>query len=197
MDRYTSADYFAHVDGKPRFDGVRTFLASRGIELPEGTTDDPPDAETVGGLGNRKNAVFAAILEEEGVAAYPASVRLLDHLAARGTAVAVVSSSRNAPGRARGGGARRPLRGRRRRPGRGAARASRASRHRPPTCTPPRLLGVEAHRSVVLEDALSGVASGRAGDFGLVVGVDRGAGRDALLDGGADIVVAELDELIP
>ena len=94
---YTSADYFAHVDGKPRFDGVRTFLASRGIELPEGSTDDAPDAETIGGLGNRKNAVFAAILEEEGVDPYPASVRLLDHLDTRGTAVAVVSSSRNAP----------------------------------------------------------------------------------------------------
>ena len=85
VDRYTSSDYFAHVDGKPRFDGVRSFLAARGIELPEGTTDDPPDAETVGGLGNRKNAVFAAILEEEGVAAYPASPRAARCRERRGT----------------------------------------------------------------------------------------------------------------
>ncbi len=196
VDRYTSSDYFAHVDGKPRFDGVRSFLASRGIELPEGTTDDPPDAETVGGLGNRKNAVFAAILEEEGVAAYPASVRLLDHLAARGTAVAVVSSSRNAPVvlAAAGLADRFEVVV----DGQVAAREGLEGKPSPATYLhAARLLGVEAQRSVVLEDALSGVASGRAGDFGLVVGVDRGAGRDALLDGGADIVVAELDELIP
>ena len=196
VDRYTSADYFAHVDGKPRFDGVRTFLASRGIELPEGTTDDAPDAETVGGLGNRKNAVFAAILEEEGVAPYPASVRLLDHLAGRGTAVAVVSSSRNAPVvlAAAGLADRFEIVV----DGQVAAREGLEGKPSPATYLhAARLLGVEAGRSVVLEDALSGVASGRAGDFGLVVGVDRGAGRDALLDGGADIVVAELDELIP
>jgi beta-phosphoglucomutase family hydrolase len=195
VDRYTSADYFAHVDGKPRFDGVRTFLASRGIELPEGTTDDAPDAETVGGLGNRKNAVFAAILEEEGVEPYPASVRLLDHLADRGTAVAVVSSSRNAPVvlAAAGLAERFAVVV----DGEVAAREGLEGKPSPATYLhAARLLGVEAHRSVVLEDAMSGVASGRAGGFGLVVGVDRGAGRDALLDGGADIVVAELDELL-
>ena len=196
VDRYTSADYYAHVDGKPRFDGVRTFLASRGIELPEGTTDDAPDAETVGGLGNRKNAVFAAILEEEGVQPYPASVRLLDHLEARGTAVAVVSSSRNAPGVLAAAG----LAERFEVVVDGEVAAREALEGKPSPATylhAARLLGVDPHRSVVLEDALSGVASGRAGDFGLVVGVDRGAGRDALLDGGADIVVAELDELTP
>jgi beta-phosphoglucomutase family hydrolase len=192
---YTSDDYFAHVDGKPRFDGVRTFLASRGIELPEGSTDDAPDAETVGGLGNRKNAVFAAILEDEGVEPYPASVRLLDHLAARGTAVAVVSSSRNAPMvlEASGLADRFEVVV----DGEVAAREGLAGKPSPATYLhAARLLGVTAARSVVLEDALSGVASGRAGDFGLVVGVDRGAGRDALLGGGADVVVAELDELI-
>jgi beta-phosphoglucomutase family hydrolase len=193
---YTSADYFAHVDGKPRFDGVRTFLASRGIELPEGSTDDAPDAETIGGLGNRKNAVFAEILEEEGVDPYPAAVRLLDHLAARGTAVAVVSSSRNAPVvlAAAGLADRFEVVV----DGEVAAREGLEGKPSPATYQhAARLLGVTAERSVVLEDALSGVASGRAGDFGLVVGVDRGAGRDALLEGGADIVVAELDELIP
>jgi beta-phosphoglucomutase family hydrolase len=193
---YTSADYFAHVDGKPRFDGVRHFLDSRGIELPEGSTEDAPDVETVGGLGNRKNAVFAAILAEEGVEPYPASVRLLDHLAARGTAVAVVSSSRNAPAvlAAAGLADRFEVVV----DGEVAAREGLDGKPSPATYLhAARLLGVTAARSVVLEDALSGVASGRAGDFGLVVGVDRGAGREALLDGGADVVVAELDELIP
>src|SRR5687768_11153162 len=93
---YTDRDYYDHVDGKPRYDGVRTFLSSRGIELPEGAATDSPDAVTVCGLGNRKNAEFSRILETEGVQPYPASVALLDHLAARGTGMAVVSSSRNA-----------------------------------------------------------------------------------------------------
>jgi beta-phosphoglucomutase family hydrolase len=193
---YTDADYFAHVDGKPRYDGVRDMLATRDIVLPEGSPDDPPDAETVSGLGNRKNAVFAAILEEEGVEPYPASVRLLDHLADRGTAVAVVSSSRNAPVvlAAAGLAERFAVVV----DGEVAARECLEGKPSPATYLhAARLLGVEAHRSVVLEDAMSGVASGRAGGFGLVVGVDRGAGRDALLDGGADIVVAELDELLP
>jgi beta-phosphoglucomutase family hydrolase len=195
-DPYTSDDYFAHVDGKPRFDGVRHFLTSRGIELPEGSTDDAPDAETIGGLGNRKNAVFAAILADEGVQPYPASVHLLDHLGARGTHVAVVSSSRNAPAvlEAAGLADRFDVVV----DGEVAAREGLEGKPSPATYLhAAHLLGVAAGRSVVLEDALSGVASGRAGDFGLVVGVDRGAGRDALLNGGADVVVAELDELIP
>ena len=196
VEPYSDADYFAHIDGKPRFDGVRDFVASRGIDLPEGTIEDAPDALTVGGLGNRKNAVFAAILEQEGVAPYPASVALLDHLAARGTAVAVVSSSRNAPGvlAAAGLADRFEVVV----DGQVAAREGLAGKPSPATYLhAARLLGVDAARCVVLEDALSGVESGRAGDFGLVVGVDRGAGREALLAGGADVVVAELDELVP
>jgi len=93
---YTDDDYFAYVDGKPRYDGVRSFLHSRGIDIPEGEPSDPPDAETVCGLGNRKNDVFNAVLARDGIAPYPGSVRLLDALAERGTAVAVVSSSKNA-----------------------------------------------------------------------------------------------------
>ncbi len=194
--RYTAADYFAHVDGKPRFDGVRTFLASRGIELPEGTPDDPPDAQSVGGLGNRKNATFAAILADEGVAPYPASVALLDHLEQRGTAVAVVSSSRNAPGVLEAAGLAHRFEVVV--DGEVAARDGLAGKPSPETyLRAAQILGVAADRAVVFEDALSGVASGRAGRFGLVVGVDRGAGVQALLDGGADVVVAELDELIP
>lgn len=93
---YTDDDYFAHVDGKPRFDGVRDFLASRGIRLPEGTHDDPPEQDTVGGLGNRKNEMFNRIITRDGIAAYPGSVRLLRRLAEEGMKFAVVSSSRNA-----------------------------------------------------------------------------------------------------
>ena len=94
---YTDADYFAHVDGKPRYDGVRDMLATRDITLPEGLPDDPPEAETVCGLGNRKNALFSAILETDGVQPYPGSVHALDRLRERSVPVAVVSSSRNAP----------------------------------------------------------------------------------------------------
>ncbi|MEO7753698.1 MAG: beta-phosphoglucomutase family hydrolase [Terracoccus sp.] len=194
--RYTADDYFAHVDGKPRFDGVRTFLASRDITLPEGTPDDAPDEQTVSGLGNRKNATFSAILADEGVAPYPASVALLDHLEARGTAVAVVSSSRNAPSVLEAAGLAHRFKVVV--DGEVAARDGLAGKPSPETyLRAAAILGVPAERAVVFEDALSGVASGRAGDFGLVVGVDRGAGARALLDGGADVVVAELDELIP
>ena len=192
---YTDADYFEYVDGKPRYDGVRSFLASRGISLPEGTPDDAPEAETVCGLGNRKNAEFTRILATDGVRPYPASVRLLDGLAERGTKVAVVSSSRNAPAVLQAAGladrfevvidgavaARAGL------PGKPAPDTYLAAADR---------LGVDRSHAVVFEDATSGVASGRAGDFGLVVGVDRGVGADALLSAGADVVVAELDELL-
>jgi beta-phosphoglucomutase-like phosphatase (HAD superfamily) len=93
---YTEADYLAYVDGKPRFDGVRSFLASRGITLPEGNRDEPPGSGSVSALGNRKNAVFQELLRSNGIDAYPGSLRLLDHLAVLGIPAAVVSSSRNA-----------------------------------------------------------------------------------------------------
>ena len=192
---YTDEDYFAWVDGKPRYDGVRSFLASRGITLPDGAPDDGPELETVCGLGNRKNAAFSAVLRDEGVAPYPASVALLDHLRERGTAVAVVSSSRNAPAvlAAAGLADRFEVVV----DGQVAAAAGLPGKPAPDTYLyAAEQLGVTKERSVVLEDALSGVQSGRAGDFGLVVGVDRGAGAQPLLDGGADVVVAELDELI-
>ena len=195
-EQYTSDDYFAHIDGKPRFDGVRDFLASRGISLPEGSTDDSPGQETVCGLGNRKNAVFSAILDAEGVAPYAASISLLDHLEQEGTAMAVVSSSRNAAKvlAAAGLAGRFPVVV----DGEVADREGLDGKPSPATyLRAADLLGVTAARSVVFEDALSGVASGRAGKFGLVVGVDRGVGAQSLLDEGADLVVAELDELVP
>ena len=95
---YQESDYFDYIDGKPRYDGVRSFLASRGIELADGEPTDTAKTETVCGLGNRKNEFFSAVLRDEGVTAYPGSVELLDFLAERGTKMAVVSSSRNAPG---------------------------------------------------------------------------------------------------
>ena len=193
---YTEADYFDFVDGKPRYEGVRSFLASRGIVLPEGDPSDPPTAETICGLGNRKNATFAAVLESEGVAPYPGSVRLLDHLAERGTKVAVVSSSRNAPAVLTAAG----LRGRFDVVIDGEVASAEALAGKPAPDTfvfASRRLGTSVERTVVVEDALSGVEAAEAGGFGLVVGVDRGAGAERLAAAGADVVVRDLVELVP
>lgn len=193
---YTDDDYYAYVDGKPRYDGVRTFLLARGIDLAEGSAADPPEAETVCGLGNRKNDYFNRVLAEDGVEAYPGSVRLLEALRTRGLAMAIVSSSRNAPavlaaagvtdyfGEVMHGGV--------------AAERALAGKPAPDTFLAAAAdLGATAARSVVLEDAISGVQAGAAGGFGLVVGVDRGAGADALTAAGAHLVVADLAELLP
>jgi HAD superfamily hydrolase (TIGR01509 family) len=192
---YTDADYFAHVDGKPRYDGVRSLLASRGIELPWGDPTDPPEAETVCGLGNRKNAVFTQVLETEGVQPYPGSVRLVDALIAAGRQVAVVSSSRNAvPVLAAAG-----LSDRFGLVVDGLVAAEHGLAGKPDPATylyAADRLGVPRERAAVVEDAESGVASGRAGAFGLVVGVDRGAGAAVLLEQGADLVVDDLIELV-
>jgi beta-phosphoglucomutase family hydrolase len=193
---YTDADYFAHVDGKPRFDGVRDMLATRGIVLPEGSDDDPPDAETVRGLGNRKNAVFSALLERDGVQPYPGSVRLLDRLRERGVPLAVVSSSRNAPAVLSAAG----LLDRFDVVVDGAVATADELAGKPAPDTfvaAARRLDVAPADAVVMEDAVSGVAAGRAGDFGLVVGVDRGVGEQALLEAGADVVVSDLAEFVP
>ncbi len=194
---YTDADYFAHVDGKPRYAGVRDFLSSRGLTLPEGEPTDAPERETVCGLGNRKNDAFAEVLATEGVQPYPGSVALLDALAAgTGVRVAVVSSSRNAVPVLEAAGLRT-------RfdvvvDGLVAARDGLAGKPHPDTFVrAAELLGVSVAGSVVVEDAISGVAAGRAGGFGHVVGVDRGVGAQALTDAGADVVVDDLAELVP
>jgi HAD superfamily hydrolase (TIGR01509 family) len=192
---YTDADYFAHIDGKPRYEGVRSLLASRGIELPWGDPADSPDTDTVCGLGNQKNAVFTQVLETEGVTPYPGSVRLVDALLAQGRKVAVVSSSRNAvPVLAAAGLTDRfPL------VVDGLVAAAQGLAGKPDPATylyAADRLGVPRERAVVVEDAESGVASGRAGAFGLVVGVDRGAGADVLREQGADLVVDDLAELV-
>ncbi len=193
---YTDADYFAHVDGKPRYDGVRDFLASRGIELPWGDPSDPPEAETVCGLGNRKNVSFAAVLATEGVTPYPGSVLLLDYLANKGVAVAVVSSSQNADAVLTAA----DLRDRFEVVVDGKLAHAEGLPGKPAPDTYLRAaeaLGVAKERAVVFEDAVSGTEAGRAGAFGLVVGVDRGVGVQTLLDSGADLVVSDLAELLP
>jgi beta-phosphoglucomutase family hydrolase len=193
---YGEADYLAYVDGKPRFDGVRSFLASRGIELPEGDRDEPPGGGSVSALGNRKNVVFQELLRTEGIAPYPGSLRLLDHLESLRTSVAVVSSSRNAREVLRAAGlterfavvADGVLGAERGLPGKPAPDLFLAAAEE---------LGIAPTATVVVEDAVSGVAAGRAGGFALVVGVDRGAGREALEANGADLVVDDLGVLVP
>jgi beta-phosphoglucomutase family hydrolase len=192
---YTDADYFTYVDGKPRYDGVRSFLVSRGITLPDGDASDPADAETVAGLGNRKNDDFEQILVSEGVKPYPGSVALVQKLLARGTKMAIVSSSRNAAAVLTAAGMIEHF------PvivsGKEAAERGLPGKPAPDTFLDAAAqLGVPKERAVVFEDALSGVAAGRAGDFGLVIGVNRGVGADQLLDHGADIVVDDLAELV-
>jgi beta-phosphoglucomutase family hydrolase len=193
---YVESDYFDYIDGKPRYDGVRSMLESRGITLPEGEPSDPATSETVCGLGNRKNDVFAAVLAAEGVDPYPGSVALLDRLATRGTKVAVVSSSRNAPAvLAAAGLADRfsvvvdgTVAAGLRLPGKPAPDTFAYAAAR---------LGVSIERSVVVEDAISGVEAGEAGGFGLVIGVDRGVGAERLRAAGADVVVRDLADVVP
>lgn len=192
---YTDDDYFAHIDGRPRYDGVRAMLASRGIVLPEGSPTDAPELETVCGLGNRKNTVFTAVLEEDGIAAYPGSLAFLDTVVAAGLEVAVVSSSKNAEVVLQAAGLRDRFEVVM--DGVVAAREGIAGKPAPDTYVEAaRLLGFTPADCVVVEDAHSGVEAGRQGAFGLVLGVDRGIGARTLIDAGADIVVDDLDELI-
>lgn len=193
-EAYTDADYFDFVDGKPRYDGVRSFLASRGLNLPDGEPTDPTSAETVCGLGNRKNEAFGQVLADQGVDAFPGSVTLLDQLAGRGTKIAVVSSSRNARAVLTASGLADRFEVVI--DGEVAAAEDLAGKPSPATFVEAaRRLGVPPERAVVFEDATSGVKAGHDGAFGLVVGVDRGAGEQALRAAGADVVVRELDEL--
>jgi beta-phosphoglucomutase family hydrolase len=192
---YVDSDYFDYIDGKPRYEGVRSLLASRHITLPDGQPSDEPSAQTVCGLGNRKNQVFSAILREEGVTPYPGSVLLLDHLIERGIKLAVVSSSRNV--RAVLDAAGLADRFRVVIDGDVAAVAGLAGKPFPDTYLHAAVrIGAQVAKSVVVEDALSGVEAAHAGDFGLVVGVDRGVGAGRLIEAGADVVVTDLAELV-
>ncbi len=190
------ADYDRYVDGKPRSAGVRSFLESRGISLPDGDPGDPPDAETVAGLGTRKNTLVVRLIRENGVEAYEGSVRYVRAAAEHGLLRAVVSSSANtrevldAAGIA--GLFEEVV------DGQLAQREHLRGKPDPDTfLAAARLLGVDAAAAAVFEDSLAGVAAGRAGGFGCVVGVDRAGQADALREHGADLVVADLADLLP
>jgi beta-phosphoglucomutase family hydrolase len=191
---YSESDYFDHIDGKPRFDGVRDFLASRGIVLPEGPTDDDPANTTVQGLGNRKNLIFNHIVSS-GVEPFEGSVRFLAAVLERGLKVAVVSSSRNAPAVLAAAGLSHHFRV----VVDGVVAASEGLAGKPSPATyqyAARLLDLPSEECVVVEDAVSGVQAGDAGSFHSVIGVDRGAGRQTLFDAGATVVVNDLDQLL-
>jgi len=188
---YTEQDYFEYLDGKKRYDGVASLLRSRDVEVPWGDPSDPPAADTVCGIGNRKNDVFAAVLRGEGIAPYPGSLALLEVLQGKGVPVAVVSSSKNADEVLRAAGIRDRFDVVM--DGVIAERDGLASKPAPDVFVEgARMLGVDPARSAAVEDALSGVRSASAGGFALVVGVDRGVGAEALRDAGADVVVDDL-----
>jgi beta-phosphoglucomutase family hydrolase len=186
-------DYTGYVDGKPRYDGVRSFLDSRGIDLPWGDPNDLPDAETVCGLGNRKDHLFAEVMRKEGVEVFEGTVALIRALRAKGRKVGCVSSSKNC----------RPVLERAELTslfdaivdGNDLEHEHLAGKPAPDTyLRGATLLAAGPDRAAVIEDAVAGVAAGRAGRFKLVIGVDRGAGHAALLAAGADVVVGDLAE---
>ncbi|MET8946146.1 HAD-IA family hydrolase [Streptomyces sp. NPDC004542] len=188
------ADYDEYVDGRPRADGVRTFLASRGIELPEGDPGDPPDARTVQGIGNRKNQLVLKKIRTEGVEAYEGTIRYIEAVRAGGLRTAIVSSSANTRDVLRSIGAEHLFDVRI--DGVVAAERGLPGKPRPDTFqAAARDLGVEYRQAAVFEDALAGMDAGRSGGFGYVVGVDRVGQTDALYAHGADIVVEDLAEL--
>ncbi len=190
-----ATDYKLHVDGKLRYDGVQSFLRSRGIDLPWGDPDDPPERETVCGLGNRKNELISELLETEGVDVYEESVAWVRQVRARGLAIAVVSASKNCERVLDVAGIADLFEIRI--DGIVAAQLGLPGKPAPDTFLEgARRLGVDPQRAVVVEDAVSGVQAGRAGGFGLVIGVDRHGDPEALHGGGADVVVADLGELL-
>ena len=189
------ADYQQYVDGKKREDGVRSFLSSRGIELPDGDPDDPPTAETVYGLGNRKNDAFQKTLHEDGVKVFEGSRRYLQAVADAGMGIAVVSSSANTRDVLQITGLERFVQ--QRVDGVTLREEHIAGKPAPDSfLRAAELLQVEPAAAAVFEDALSGVQAGHAGHFGCVVGVDRVGQADALREHGADVVVTDLAELL-
>jgi beta-phosphoglucomutase family hydrolase len=188
---YTDDDYFEHLDGKRRYDGVESMLASRGIHLPLGLPTDLPTADTVSGIGNRKNEYFERALNELGMRPYPGSQLLVDELTEKRMPMGVVSSSNNARWVLTAADLIDYF------PiivdGVVAAEHSLASKPAPDMFLfGAAQLNLAPVDVVVFEDAISGVAAARAGNFGLVVGVDRGAGHEALRDAGADVVIDDL-----
>ena len=188
-------DYARFVDGRPRYDGVRTFLASRGITLDDGDPDDLPGGETVCGLGNRKNAMFGDLLASEGVEVYDGSLAVVRYLLRHGVRAAVVSSSRSCEAILRGANIADLFE--LRVDGQVAAQEGLAGKPAPDTFLyAARVLGVAPSRAVVVEDAIAGVEAGRAGGFGLVVAIDRTGETEALARAGADHVVTDLGDTL-
>jgi HAD superfamily hydrolase (TIGR01509 family) len=191
----SGADYHRYVDGRPRADGVRTFLASRGITVPEGTPDDGPDQQTVNGIGNRKNVLVLQKISEGAVQVYPGSVDYLHAARDAGLRRAVVSASANCKDVLEAAGIADLIEAR-------VDGVTTREQNLPGKPAPDafllgaKLLGLPPESCAVFEDALAGVEAGRAGGFGIVIGVDRVGQRDALLAHGADIVVNDLSELL-
>jgi beta-phosphoglucomutase family hydrolase len=192
---YTDADYFAYVDGKKRYDGVASLLHSRNVEIPWGEVTDSPDAETVCGVGNRKNDAFISVLRSEGIAPYPGSLALLESLREAGVPMGVVSSSKNAGEVLDTAGIRDFF----------AAVVDGLVAERDHLASKPapdmflegaRMLGVDPAEAVAVEDAVSGVASAAAAGYGSVIAVDRGAGSEALREAGATGIVDDLARLL-
>jgi beta-phosphoglucomutase family hydrolase len=195
FEPFTDSDYNTYVDGRPRFDGVRAFIASRDIALPDGSPDDPPSDETVGGVGNRKNARIQQIIAERGVNPYPGSIRYLEAARDAGIRIAVVTSSANGEAVLDAADMSRFVEARID----GVVIAERNMKGKPAPdsfLAGAEALGVDKANAAVFEDALSGVQAGRTGGFGYVVGVDRVGQADALRAHGADVVVTDLAELL-
>lgn len=193
---FTTDDYLRYVDGKPRFDGVRSFLESRGITLPEGSHGDAPVEETIAGLGNRKNDAFNAMLKESGATPFPGAVTFVEHALAAGMSTAVVSSSANAAAVLASAGMDHLFEAR----VDGVTAAELGLKGKPSPSTfleAARRLDTPPERAVVVEDALAGVAAGRVGGFGLVIGIGDQEAAPRLIDHGADVVVADLGSLVP
>lgn len=190
-----ATDYLRYVDGKPRYEGVQSFLQSRGIDLPYGDPEEPPNADTICGLGNRKNELMHEILASEGVEVYEGSLALLHRLRDAGIKTAVVSSSKNCQAVLTAAGITALFDVRV--DGEVAARLHLPGKPAPDTFLhASELLGVDPTRAVVVEDALSGVEAGRAGGFGLVIGIDRHGEAAALKEHGADVVLHDLADLL-
>jgi len=191
---FTGDDYRRYVDGKTRYDGVAAFLGSRGITLPWGDPGDRPEKETVCGVGNRKNVLFRAHIDEHGVDPYPSTMQLIDELAAVGIRATMISGSRNASVVLERAGVADRFEAKV--DGLETERLGIPGKPDPAVfIEAARRVGAQPARAVVVEDAISGVEAGRRGRFGMVIGVDRTGHPDGLRDAGADHVVADLAEV--
>jgi beta-phosphoglucomutase family hydrolase len=195
QEPFTEADYNNYVDGRPRFDGVRAFLLSRGIELPEGPPDTPPSDDTVQGVGNRKNELVQQIITERGVNPYPGSVRYLEAARKAGLRIGVVTSSANGKAVLDAAELSKYVEAR----VDGVVITERKLKGKPAPdsfLAGAKALDTAPANAAVFEDALSGVQAGKAGHFGYVVGVDRVGQADELRAHGADVVVTDLVQLL-